>query len=340
MLLSPVRRRFAWWIKAVCIFPVIAGAFFIGRAHASEIHGEAFIVEPAQQEVIRLALMEVGIYREAEMADFIAERRALAAKVANFFDPPAIRASQLFTEADVASKLHEGTRPKLGDFESLLDKVAEFEKATSRFRKTQEILDKARSEAGTKSDYAQGLALYPRTAGWYFEKRPHPLVTVATDSEGRFRLDAPDGSYVLVAHAERSTDSGVESYSWIVHLEVKGETTISLNRDNTAESASRQSLVRTVADPERLGFRAMGGHDLNWLVSLTEPAIVAEAAVARGKAMARYPTLGTPGSRLNVEFLRRLEKYKADRADFLGKADWPIHVADESAAVLGVIPRR
>jgi len=36
----------------------------------------------------------------------------------------------------------------------------------------------------------------------------------------------------------------------------------------------------------------------------------------------------------------RLEKYKADRAEFLSKADWPLRVADESAAVLGVVPRK
>jgi len=333
----PALSRPGFWI--VCPLILVAVAFCIGRTHGSEIHGEAFIVEP-NQDVSPLALMGISIYRENDMTDFVSDRKALAAKVIQYFSPFAASAGQQFAEAEAAAKSHEKTEPKPRDYELLPDRGLGFERAVFVFRKSQEILQKALSEAGTKSDYAKGLTLYPRTGAWYFEQLSKPLVAVDTDSDGHFRLDAPDGSYVLVAHAEHRTESGVDDLYWMVRLEVKGETSVTLSNGNITEHASKQSLIGTVADPERLGRRALGGHDFHWLVALTEPAIVAEAAAAQARAMMRYPPLATPGSRLNHEFLKRLEEYKADRAEFLSKADWPLRVADESAAVLGVIPRR
>jgi len=317
----------------------VAVAFCVGRTHGFEIHGEAFTVDP-NQDVSPLALMGVSIYREDDMTDFVSDRKALADKVVKYFSPFAASAGQQFAEAEAAAKAHEKTEPKLRDFELRPDGGAEFERAVFVFRKSQEILQKALSEAGTKYDYARGLTLYPRTGAWYFEQLPKPLVSVDTDADGHFRLDAPDGSYVLVAHAEHRAESGGEDLYWMVRLEVKGETSVTLSNGNTTDHSSRQSLIGTVTDPERLGRRALGEHHFRWLVALTEPAIVAEAAAAQARAMLRYPPLATPGSRLNHEFLLRLEKYKADRAEFLSKADWPLRVADESAAVLGVIPRK
>lgn len=334
-------RQPRWWILPIRPLLLVAVAFWIciGRSHGSEIRGEAFMVEP-NQDVSPLALMGIGIYREEDMADFVSDRRALADKVVKYFSPFAASAGQLFAEAEDAAKAHEKTDPKRRDFELRPDGAAEFERAVFVFRKSHEILQKALSEAGTKSDYARGLTLYPRTGAWYFEQLPKPLVSVDTDSDGRFRLDAPDGSYVLVSHAEHRTEGGSEDLYWMVRLEVKGETRVTLSNGNTTDHSSKQSLIGTVADPERLGRRALGGHRFHWLVALTEPAIVAEAAAAQARAMLRYPPLATPGSRLNHEFLKRLEEYKADRAEFLSKADWPLRVADESAAVLGVIPRK
>jgi len=326
-----------WWI--VCPLILVAVAFCVGRTHGFEIHGEAFTVDP-NQDVSPLALMGVSIYREDDMTDFVSDRKALADKVVKYFSPFAASAGQQFAEAEAAAKAHEKTEPKLRDFELRPDGGAEFERAVFVFRKSQEILQKALSEAGTKYDYARGLTLYPRTGAWYFEQLPKPLVSVDTDADGHFRLDAPDGSYVLVAHAEHRAESGGEDLYWMVRLEVKGETSVTLSNGNTTDHSSRQSLIGTVTDPERLGRRALGEHHFRWLVALTEPAIVAEAAAAQARAMLRYPPLATPGSRLNHEFLLRLEKYKADRAEFLSKADWPLRVADESAAVLGVIPRK
>ena len=64
--------------------------------------------------------------------------------------------------------------------------------------------------------------------------------------------------------------------------------------------------------------------------SLTE----AETAAAKQRAIARFPQLGVAGSRLNVAFVARVAKYRAEKPAFFNYPDWPTAIAEEVSAEL------
>ena len=57
----------------------------------------------------------------------------------------------------------------------------------------------------------------------------------------------------------------------------------------------------------------------------------ATVEAAQQEAVRRYPALGVAGSRFNVEFLARHQRYQKERPEFLRDPAWPLRLAEEIA---------
>jgi len=62
--------------------------------------------------------------------------------------------------------------------------------------------------------------------------------------------------------------------------------------------------------------------------------------VAQAAAVAQFPDLAKPGSRLNIEFVRRHNLYRKTKPGFFTDPDWPAKLASECSHDLAAGPTR
>ena len=77
---------------------------------------------------------------------------------------------------------------------------------------------------------------------YFFEGLPSGVCTATTDGDGKFTLEIPrTGQFGLVAHASRQLLKGVETYSWLVWVDLDGDATkrVSLSNANMIRPAPR-----------------------------------------------------------------------------------------------------
>lgn len=73
--------------------------------------------------------------------------------------------------------------------------------------------------------------------------------------------------------------------------------------------------------------------------ALPNPTAVAAPLVsneAKGRAIARFPSLGKANTPLNTEFMRRYHLYRQDCPSYFQNPEWPTQLAEESAKALNL----
>ena len=65
---------------------------------------------------------------------------------------------------------------------------------------------------------------------------------------------------------------------------------------------------------------------------------IASEADGRREAVREYPSLAMANSPLNAEFVRRYRQYQHDRPEYFRDPAWPVSLAQECAAPLGLQP--
>ena len=58
-------------------------------------------------------------------------------------------------------------------------------------------------------------------------------------------------------------------------------------------------------------------------------------ALSQTAAVKRFPQLGIRGSRMNIEFIARYERYKKSSPDYFRDPNWPVHLAEEVSRAVG-----
>jgi hypothetical protein len=75
-----------------------------------------------------------------------------------------------------------------------------------------------------------------------------------------------------------------------------------------------------------------------FLPAPSAPNRITSEADGRREAVREYPSLAVANSPLNLEFVRRYRQYQHDRPEYFRNPAWPLSLAQECAAPLGLQP--
>jgi hypothetical protein len=88
---------------------------------------------------------------------------------------------------------------------------------------------------------------YLNSGAPYFKNLPHPIASVKTDADGKFKLELPSstGQLIVAASATRHVPTGErENYFWAV--KVTPPATVTLSNDNLTDSGATDSALQTL----------------------------------------------------------------------------------------------
>jgi stress response protein SCP2 len=88
---------------------------------------------------------------------------------------------------------------------------------------------------------------YLNSGAPYFKNLPHPIASVKTDADGKFKLELPSSTdqVIVVASAARHVPTGErENYFWAV--KVTPPATVTLSNDNLTDSGATDSALQTL----------------------------------------------------------------------------------------------
>jgi hypothetical protein len=88
---------------------------------------------------------------------------------------------------------------------------------------------------------------YLNSGAPYFKNLPHPIASVKTDADGKFKLELPSSTdpVIVVASATRHLPTGErENYFWAV--KVTPPATVTLSNDNLTDSGGTDSVLQTL----------------------------------------------------------------------------------------------
>jgi hypothetical protein len=88
---------------------------------------------------------------------------------------------------------------------------------------------------------------YLNSGAPYFKNLPHPIASVKTDADGKFKLELPSSTdqVIIVATATRHVPTGErENYFWAV--KVMPPATVTLSNDNLTDSGATDSALQTL----------------------------------------------------------------------------------------------
>ena len=312
-------------IVAVCVIALI-----IASARAEDlrtIDGQIF-VRTQGAETIKLSLVEIQLFDLKAIADDVEMKRMAAEPIYEALQPFVKEAEQLEKEA---------------------------KEAMDRGSNGVETWSKAIGD----SLKIRGMAAYPHTGLYYFSHLPNSLQTTKTDADGTFTFKVPNGSYVLAAASSRRAGNETEFYYWMIRVIVDADKKVMLANDNLTTTRARDSMISTT-ETDALTVSAMIGKSLVSLEAFIEskkavqslakerqqkelreqelPIYRRNPKAAQQKAVALYPDVGVAGSTLNNEFVARLKRYRAEKAEFFAEPDWPIRLAKECADELAAKP--
>ena len=207
---------------------------------------------------------------------------------------------------------------------------------------------------------ARWAAIYARSGFFYLEDLSNPIANTRTDADGKFTLRVPKARYAVAAHAQRKVGTDQESYCWLVRIDASEQAAgVNLANANMSSGTDSTSLIQTVGSDEEC-LAAAGERGLKkiqeFVADEKNKRLVAEKAakdaadaeraaeerqrkadeaahLARSRQLAAYkhPTVGVPGSALNLLYLKRYKEWQAAHDPRLDRSDWPEVLADDCA---------
>jgi hypothetical protein len=199
---------------------------------AAEINGEVFIVTGEHQS-IKLGLVTIAAFDPGEIRNLIDSTRAeIAAETTrlNKFVPRIVQVSD------------DGSRLEKEVTTSDLSRT-NFQ-AWSRVLETTLALASKASALKLRSEWMKN---YLESPAPFFKRLPKAVAATKTDADGKFKLILPvAGRVVIGATADLRVVDKTEYYFWLVNIEAKGSTSLTLSDDNQADTASNESLLHTL----------------------------------------------------------------------------------------------
>jgi hypothetical protein len=196
------------------------------------IDGQVFIVTGAHESV-KLGLVTVAVCRPDEFASAATSTQSQIESERPKLDAVRVIAVQM---AAVASELERAVTTadirafKSDSWSTLFSDCTKIEMNTNRL-----------------SHRVTSRADYLNSGAPYFKNLPHPIASVKTDGDGRFKIELPSstGQVIVAASATRQVPTGEsESYFWAV--KVMPPATVTLSNDNLADSGATDSALQTL----------------------------------------------------------------------------------------------
>ena len=204
----------------------------IASAKDNFIDGQVFIVTDAHKSV-NLGLVTVMACRPDEFANAAASTQSQIESERPKLDAVRVIAVQM---AAVASELERAVTTadirafKSDDWSTLFSDCTKIEINTNRL-----------------SHRVTWRADYLNSGAPYFKNLPHPIASVKTDADGKFKLELPSSTdqVIVVASATRHVPTGErENYFWAV--KVTPPATVMLSNDNLTDSGATDSALQTL----------------------------------------------------------------------------------------------
>lgn len=307
-----MKKLFGWIYAAGTIVLIVPS---ILADDVRTIEGQVF-VRTQGAETFKLSLVDVALLNETAIAEYVEKRSKAADPIYEALQPIVKVAETREKETEKAVRLTRyGTEG--------------FEKALQDYK-----------DAIHEHSKVLGMSNYLHSALYYFSDLPTPLQTTKTDADGKFTFKVPKGTYVIAATSSRAIGKGTESYCWLVKVVADADKKVMLANDNLSTSNSPDSMIyASVGFPEIYSLTEMQEiiekrkAVLRAEISREREKELAEyrqnPSAAQKKAILLYPEVGVAGSRLNSEFVSRMKRYRAQKTEFFGEADWPIRLAKE-----------
>jgi hypothetical protein len=204
----------------------------IASAEDNFVDGQVFIVT-GTHESVKLALVTVAACRPDEFASAAASTQSQIESERPKLDAVRVIAVQM---AAVASELERAVTKadirafKSDDWSTLFSDCTKIEMNTNRL-----------------SHRVTWRADYLKSGAPYFKNLPHPIASVKTDADGKFKLELPSstGQVIVAASATRQVPTGErENYFWAVN--VTPPATVTLSNDNLTDSGATDSALQTL----------------------------------------------------------------------------------------------
>src|SRR5215469_12957874 len=203
----------------------------IASAKDNFIDGQVFIV--SGHKSVKLGLVTVAACRPDEFASAAASTQSQIDSERPKLDAVRVIAVQM---AAVASELERAVTTadirafKSDDWSTLFSDCTKIEINTNRL-----------------SHRVTWRADYLNSGAPYFKNLPHPIASVKTDADGKFKLELPSstGQVIVAASATRHVPTGEsENYFWAV--KVTPPATVTLSNDNLTDSGATDSALQTL----------------------------------------------------------------------------------------------
>jgi hypothetical protein len=271
-------RRFS-----IGTFTLLVTCRLLFAADDGLLEGEIFIVT-AGAENIRLGLVEVKVFPEAIIEEYLAQRKSRVKEGMPDFDKelnsPSIQESDADDDATIATyrKLIAERKQSVQEMKSLalqaedLNKalggrpdanmrngIAIFEGQTATFEKLLAERLKSKDErikaaeariTRAKDRIRMAKDNWP-TPDFWFQGLPEPKYSTRTNSDGKFRFSlSKTGKFGLAARATRRVGDTIESYNWFiwVSLEGKDSSDVILGNHNLMSRGSKDAVVSTKSE--------------------------------------------------------------------------------------------
>jgi hypothetical protein len=206
------------------------------------VQGQAFIVTAAREN-IRLALVEILVYPQAQATKFLSKSKAARdAQVDEIFP----KYKQAETEFRTAEAAYEQAQRSVKQQERWKE-IGVSQNDDDLAKAQRESLSKSYKAAATAKEAISVSREYESAASpaRYFDGLPEPLRTVKTDIDGKFALRVPRGKYILMASSKRRVPAGdIEDYYWILKIDsAKDASPIFLSNDNLVQTNCRECAL-------------------------------------------------------------------------------------------------
>jgi hypothetical protein len=204
----------------------------IAYAKSNSIDGQVFIVTGGHESV-KLGLVTIAACRPDEFASAAASTKSQIDSERPKLDeirPIADQMSTVASELKRAVMKADSRAFKSDGWSSLLTDSITMEMNTNRLS----------HRVAWRTDYVNSGAPY-------FKNLPHPIASVKTDADGKFKLELPSsrGQVIVVASATRYVPTkDRENYFWAV--KVMPPATVTLSNDNVTDSGSSDSALQTL----------------------------------------------------------------------------------------------
>jgi len=211
------------------------------------LQGEVFIVTKSAEN-IRLGLVQVMLFSEKEITNYVAMRNSRVEAERPDFNADIARLDQQISKLEAGVAVSKDAKEKKREF------AAEYHQPDADTSLEDSLIEKFQTQIlalRQKRDLVVKANENWPGSSHYFKDLPTPLASTITDADGKFSLEIPkQGKFAVAAHASREILSAKEEYYWMAWESLNGKESANLilGNQNLMSSGSSASVVSTKSD--------------------------------------------------------------------------------------------